>query len=310
MDFIMLLATVLFVSTSVWLWRFAMAQMIMLSLDTSLAPNQNIAASQMPNLGWYRSILNVIKKLYRNKVYLLLKTFPFIIFIGGNIYFLIFKGHLWMSSSNSILSLLAFSILAFVPNPFKDRKQDRKIADLELKTFKKYKEEETVRYVGQAMLPKKVYEEDSHNITVNLKPSFNMPSKDHNKFCVRDNKSGKSFVIQIVKNSRLKQFIEIELLAAGFEIDGEKKQQQSFSMKTLSYCWNCYFPNSGNHTLSLIIRLLSPSKAIEVGAIQHSIKVAKLDNLTKRQVWLIASLAGLVSGGLTIAEVFRRLGLW
>ncbi len=62
--------------------------------------------------------------------------------------------------------------------------------------------------------------------------------------------------------------------------------------------------------MSLVLRLLTDGEAIELGTIEHRIKVTKLGPLTQRQVQALASVASVISGGLTIAEVLHALGVW
>ncbi len=168
----------------------------------------------------------------------------------------------------------------------------------------------SLEFEGEATLPRQVYVGDSHSISVVLRPAPRAPEIGHKQLRIRDTKRGKSIVIDIPRDIDTEQFLEIELLAAGLEVAGEAKQRQPLTSPTLSYWWNCYFPNSGRHGLTLVLRLVSASDATELGAVHHNINVAKLDGLTQRQVWLMASLAGILSGGLAIAEALRQLGVW
>ncbi len=290
MGFISIIATILLVGVAVWLWRLSKAQMTDLSLETLLVPRQEVTTSPIPKP-------SVISVLYRAVIDWLSTILPFVVLVGlvsgvvGSIYLLI-KGHIW-----AVLILLLVPLL--LRRRWKCEEQ-----------YERCEPCRRVEYVGEAALPMKVYVGDSHSISINLKPTFGIPQTGAEPLRIQDTKSGKLVTVQILRDGSLQQFLEIELLAAGLEVGGEKKQRQTLTSQTLSYRWNCYFPNSGNHTLSLILRLVSPSGTIELGAIQHSIKVVKLDHLTQRQVWLIASLAGIVSGGLAIAEVLHQLGAW
>jgi len=324
MGFISIIATILLVSVAVWLWRLSKAQMTDLSLETLLVPRQEVTASPIPKP-------SVISELYGAVIDWLSTILPFVVLVGlvagvvGSIYLLI-KGYIW---AVLILALLLLPLLLLRTIRCKDRMykeaksrapQPMHMPDYDLLEDSDFLEEfdlpepcepyRRVEYVGEAALPMKVYVGDSHSISINLEPIFGILQTGAEPLHIQDTKSGKSVAVQILRDGSLQQFLEIELLAAGLEVGGEKKQRQTLTSQTLSYRWNCYFPNSGNHTLSLILRLVSPSGTIELGAIQHSIKVVKLDHLTQRQVWLIASLAGIVSGGLAIAEVLHQLGAW
>jgi hypothetical protein len=308
MGFISIIATTLLVGVAVWLWRLSKAQMIDISLETLLFPTQEVTASPLHKP-------SIISVLYRAVIDWLSTILPFVVLVWlvssvvGSIYFLI-KGYVWAALILALLLLL----LLLQTIKCKDRMRYKEAGVCEapimydaLPDLLAYRR---VEYVGEAALPMKVYVGDSHSISINLKPTFGILQTGAEPLRIQDTKSGKLVAVQILRDGSLQQFLEIELLAAGLEVGGEKKQQQTLTSQTLSYRWNCYFPNSGNHTLSLILRLVSPSGTIELGAIQHNIKVVKLDHLTQRQVGLIASLAGIVAGGLAIAEVLHQLGVW
>jgi len=167
-----------------------------------------------------------------------------------------------------------------------------------------------VMYHGNGILPTKVYEGDSKNIIVLLRPSSWVLDKDEKPLEIQDTRGGKSITLHIRRSFDVEEHLEVELLAAGFIVEGEKKQRQRLTSESLHYQWNCYFPHSGNHALALVVRVISPPSELEVGTIEHTIKVAKLDHLTQRQVWTLATLAGVLSGGLAMAEVLHRLGVW
>lgn len=168
----------------------------------------------------------------------------------------------------------------------------------------------SLAFEGEATLPRQVYVGDSHPISVVLRPTSRISTTRREQPHVRDTRHGKLIVMDIDWDAGLEQFLEIELLAAGLEIAGEEKQRQPLNSPRLTYWWNCYFPNSGWHWLSLVLRLVSQSETMELGVVPHNINVAKLDGLTQRQVWLMASLAGILSGGLAIVEALRQLGVW
>lgn len=301
MGFISIIAIILLVSVAVWLWRLSKAQMTDLSLETLLVPRPEVTASPIPNP-------SVISVLYKAVIDWLSTILPFVVLVGlvagvvGSIYLLLLKGYIW-----AVLILALLLLLPLVNQYKRGYKGSMNGAYRVSEPGEPYRR---VEYVGEATLPMKVYVGDSHSISINLKPIFGILQTGAEPLRIQDTESGKLVAVQILRDGSLQQFLEIELLAAGLEVGGEKKQRQTLTSETLSYRWNCYFPNSGNHTLSLILRLVSPSGTIELGAIQHSIKVVKLDHLTQRQVWLIASLAGIVSGGLAIAEVLHQLGAW
>lgn len=167
-----------------------------------------------------------------------------------------------------------------------------------------------VNYHGGGKLPKRVYEGDSKNITIELYPTFRVSESYEEPIHIQKTKSGLSITLKVLTKGGVDEYLEFELLAAGFEIDGDKKQRQSLALHNLRYQWNCYFPKSGSHDYAFVIRILSPMGYIEAGCIENSTKVVKIDHMTQRQVWVFAAFAGIVSGSLALAEALHRLGVW
>jgi hypothetical protein len=169
-----------------------------------------------------------------------------------------------------------------------------------------------VRYNGVAHIPIRVYEGDSYNITVDLRPSIRKPleSVSSIRFQRMKDKDDVSLNLNVLRHSGQQEFLELEMLAAGFTVEGDKKQKQVLTADSLRYQWNCFFENSGNHTFAVAFRVISGSDVSEIGRVEQSIRVVKIDHLTQRQVWVLASVAGILSGGLAILEVMRKLGFW
>lgn len=169
-----------------------------------------------------------------------------------------------------------------------------------------------VRYDGWARIPMKVYEGDSYNITIDLRPSKRGTSA--NRISVRfrkaEDRNDISVDLKVLQHSGRQEYLELEILAAGFAIEGDRKQRQALDAASLYYQWNCFFENSGCHTFALAFRVISDSSVQEIGHVEQSVKVVKIDHLTQRQVWVLATAAGIISGSLAILEVVKALGLW
>lgn len=166
-------------------------------------------------------------------------------------------------------------------------------------------------FYGKAQLPKRVYEGDSQNISIELKPALWTSPWNERTFKIENEKTGKSLQIEFAQQKASEhQYIEVEFLCAGINVDGEKKQRQPLKSSSLPFRWNCHFPNSGHYSTTFIMRLVNSSSATEIGAIEHSIKVVKFLGLTQRQVWILATIAGILSGSLAIMETLRQLGIW
>lgn len=167
----------------------------------------------------------------------------------------------------------------------------------------------SVEYFGPVTLPKQVYEGDSQNISVVLLPEFRMEAAQEEKsFRIEDTTSGKSIILQISPDNALEQFLEIELQAAALEVAGEEKQRRPVTLENLdelSYQWNCYFKNSGNHNIALLFRLVCSSDIIPLGEIEHAISVIRVFNLTKRQLLTIEFVMGI--GALLFGRLVSRM---
>lgn len=330
MDLMLVAAIVLLASTGLWLWYLGRPQMVGLSLETWLGSTPKVEAQPRRYekwqgwhekwQGWYEKLqgslltalfvlvrvtaLSAVSLIIAGLIYASVRVITGLLVQGEPI-----SEHLWeivlLVTGVLVTGTLCVLFLARLRWP----------RNIELYVSEEFVSDRPLRmlpvcYVGEAGLPRKVYEGDSHSISIGLKPSSRAVTTDAQPLDIQDARGDTSIWLRIHRDSRLRQFLEIELLAAGLEIDGERRLRQDLSLPSLSYHWSCYFPNSGNHTLTLILRLVRPSATIELGTIEHKVRVVKLDHLTKRQVWLLAALAGIVSGGLAVAEALSRLGVW
>jgi hypothetical protein len=167
-------------------------------------------------------------------------------------------------------------------------------------------------YRGNGSLPTRVYEGDSSNIVFELEKELSAFEDDDWVDSLHIQETRNDLLVRLRQPSFTndEEFLELELLAAGFLISGDQKQRQSLASSHLRYQWNCHFPNSGKHSFVIVARTVSCAHTLEIGRVEHTIKVAKLDHLTQRQMWALATLAGIVSGALALAEALHRLGLW
>jgi hypothetical protein len=163
-------------------------------------------------------------------------------------------------------------------------------------------------YAGEATIPAKVYEGDSHEVFVRLEPSaFLLPHEFDEG--ARPGEAKVPLLLKVPLPKGREAYLEAELLAAGVEVRGDMKQQQPLSQSVLTYRWNCYFKDSGRLTVTLVFRVATPTRCKEVASFRHEVLVAKLDHMTKRQVWLVAVAAGLVTFVSTVLTILDRLHL-
>lgn len=193
------------------------------------------------------------------------------------------------------------------------------------------------QYYGEVKLPKKVYIGDSHNILIDLRqvgPPYEhiliknlkqqreivlqsmvqdiarQSGQSEKLLLIRPDKETTKYIhFNIRLNTSQMMYFEVELQAAALTVDGERKQRKLLAppKDQLLYRWNCYFPNSGNHIIALNLRIIDTTKVIELGAIQHKIKVVQLDHLTQRQVWMFASIAAIAGFIATVIGIVTNI---
>ena len=164
----------------------------------------------------------------------------------------------------------------------------------------------SVEFKGEASAPRRVYVGDSQDIFVELHRKY---TRDRGVRPLEITRTDTGATIRLQASDDHKGTLEIELLAAALVIAGDTKQQCPLSRDKLSYRWNCYFPNSGRHTVTLVIRILGKSGNAELGTLPNSIWVVKIGSLTQRQVWLLACLSGGASAVLGIIKVLQELAI-
>jgi hypothetical protein len=77
------------------------------------------------------------------------------------------------------------------------------------------------------------------------------------------------------------KYIEVELLAAAFSVEGEKRQRREVFAAPMIYQWNISPPKSGIYEMGLVFRAEDASGRIrELGVITQRVSVMKIDGLT------------------------------
>lgn len=106
-------------------------------------------------------------------------------------------------------------------------------------------------------------------------------------------------------------YLEVELLAAGFNIEGNKKQNKPlYRDRPTDYHWNINPLASGNFEIGFVFRAeVTSGQMEEVAWFTHRITVMKYDDLTKGQVQFLAAVSGAIAFVLGIAEFFNRIGV-
>jgi hypothetical protein len=105
------------------------------------------------------------------------------------------------------------------------------------------------------------------------------------------------------------QYLSIEIIAAGFEVDGEKKQKQDLHSQKLTYTWGITAKNSGNHKIgfSLKVEDAEGKELAQLGTAVHPLKVVSIMRLTQRQLRILVGSAGAITTVLTILQALQAL---
>jgi hypothetical protein len=320
MDYILITASVASLCIATFLWLTVKIKMVGLTLEASLVPEKGIrSAAHASLIVWYRRAFAFFT------IRRVLVLIGLILGVAGIALSRIVPHATLILTSTSIAGWMlalspgfAFRLLMERDRTYRSLSQMRRLKEIVFE--RKWDHSailERTEYVGWTAVPKKVYVGDTHNLTVRLSPAIRTESGELIQLTDPNSDSDflKYFSLTVgthigTVGAQSGKHLETELLAAAVTIDGEKKQRQSLDSPNLQFSWNCFFENSGNHSINLILRLIDGSNTVDIGSIQHSIKVVKLDGLTQRQVWFCVSLSGVLSGGFAIAEALRRLNFW
>jgi hypothetical protein len=161
-----------------------------------------------------------------------------------------------------------------------------------------------LEFSGEVSFPKRVYIGDSRDISLELS------GKLHEGPIMGLELLGGEQGIRLTVRNTDEQALEVELLAAALVIAGDVKQRRSLTSDKLMYRWNCYFPNSGRHIVTLAMRVHENSTVTELGAVPGSIAVVKIGSFTERQVWLLACISGTASAILATIKILQEIGVF
>jgi hypothetical protein len=274
MNIAFILLSFLMLIVAVWLCSIALPRTYNTYVEATLAPEQEINASE--EMSWM------------NDVFIwALRFLPF--FVLAAIYGWT-EERSWLSTIGTIGILIIIMVLLGAGVPI--------IA----KT--------NARFVGSLRLPKVVYVGDSYNIAIHFDLAYWNDPNLNESIQMHDSAHGKLVVVNLLLDKAIEKYFEVELLAAGIIVDGDKRQRQDLSLGELVFRWNCHFQNSGSYLLILVLRLVTATQTVELGVIEHRLKVVKVDHLTQRQVWVLASVAWVLSGIITMGKILIELNLW
>jgi hypothetical protein len=152
-------------------------------------------------------------------------------------------------------------------------------------------------------VPSRMYEGDSSIIILTIIPqgllAVPKPSKKY-KFIEP---------LNFVSTHKIPK-LEIELLAVGFDVSGERIQTKPlYRDQSTSFYWNICPPKSGTFEVGFVFRTEGKSRKMkEVGMFTTQINVTKYDGLTNSQARLMAAASGTVAAILGAAEILFKIG--
>jgi hypothetical protein len=294
-DIIYLVSGILLISNALWIWRLSVPKLGKFKLLTLGNTKLHLEPTQSAEL---RLKIDILQRLL---------LFVVLIAILASVFWLLnyFFGFIWLNTAIIIIistvgigiALLSSQVQEKRKIPQKQRANQgaSRKAGSKPKITGKGIEGKGADYIGDVILPRKVYVGDSSNISINLRRIRSILSVVEEKFSSQDKSGGKFITLQIREDA----ILEIELQAAALVFGSEKKKQKLSvsSRENLSYRWNCYFPNSGKQLINLIFNVLRSSDTFEtlpLGIIEHTIKVVQFAFLTQRQVKILAALIAIV----------------
>jgi hypothetical protein len=309
MAYILLALSILFFVISFWLWRLSKVQTIDLVTRHPLrSKNEQEDRIYFTPLAKskFKKVTQTLRIIIWVTISLIRKILPWLLLEGCIVGLVFLLGYFFrLDSYWTTIIATTLNIVVFLLLSTQHLVLSRHSASILIPW-----DEHTINYEGEVKLPKKVYVGDSQNISIDLQRVSKLLSVVEEAFSVHDKEGGKSIILRINQASDVEKFLEVELQAAALTIDGEKKQRHILkrpNLYKLVYLWNCYFPNSGNHAIILAFRAICASDVIELGVIQHTIKVVQLAHLTQRQVHILASISAIVAFIATIIGIILSI---
>lgn len=160
-------------------------------------------------------------------------------------------------------------------------------------------------------IPTRLYEGDSSMVVVRLAGwSDFAPYREARPLFLLDEYGDKQPLGMEIEQGFHPKCLGVELLAAGFAVEGERQQIQKVLAAPIIYEWNISPPKSGNFEIGLVFRVVDASgRTRKLGMTTHVVTVVKIDHLTSRQLWFLAAVSGALTGMLGILATLSQLGV-
>jgi hypothetical protein len=165
--------------------------------------------------------------------------------------------------------------------------------------------------VNSLTIPTKIYEGDSNIVLLRLATHDALVPNGMPKAMFFIDKQGVKQPCKIeIPSGFIPKSIEIELLAVGFDVEGERRQKHEIFYAPMIYQWNISPTRSGNLEIGLVFRAEDASGRIgELGVITHKINVVKILGLTGQQIGTLTNIFGAVGGVLGVVVTLNQLGI-
>ncbi len=98
-----------------------------------------------------------------------------------------------------------------------------------------------------------------------------------------------------LESTKAPDYLEVELQAAGRNINGDLKQRQPLAFSPATYLWNCNFGNTGTHVINLIYRLVDESNKIKKDLGRTSFEVRAIRLYRQYSVSIFAAITTIIS---------------
>ena len=143
-------------------------------------------------------------------------------------------------------------------------------------------------------IPTRLYEDGSCVVVCSL-VGWEIVDGKSGRLMVTDKEGNQYVLIDSVMISE-PEWLEVELLAPGFEVDGERRQRQEVSANIMYYRWGIRPKRAGIYQLCFSFRVGDEGgRVVDLGDVRYTVKVVKWDGLTLRHLYWFTGLSALVS---------------
>lgn len=158
---------------------------------------------------------------------------------------------------------------------------------------------------GKIYYFQKVYENDSKNFRVELAwQDYQWLEESHTMFPAE---SGAEITLELARMLKSDPTVEVELQAAGITLAPGATITHKLIKNPTRYDWNCFFSNSGRHTVNLIFKQKSGKQEHVLATHALDINVFRFWFFTKRQLQACAIMGFLLSVALARNDILPWL---